>query len=30
MQSDGKDIGFWVAGMAVYGICIIVANFELA
>ena len=30
MQSDGKDIGFWAAGMAVYGVCIFVANFELA
>lgn len=30
MQEDGKDIGFWVAGMAIYGVCIFVANFELA
>lgn len=30
MQADGKDIGFWLAGMAVFGICIFVANFELA
>lgn len=30
MQSDGKDIGFWVCGMAIYGVCIFVANFELA
>lgn len=29
-QSDGKDIGFWVAGMAVYGVCIFVANSVLA
>lgn len=29
-QSDGKDIGFWVGGMTIYGICIFVANFELA
>lgn len=29
-QSDGKDIGFWVAGMLVYGICIFVANTVLA
>ena len=26
MQSDGKDIGFWVSGMAVYGSCVFVAN----
>lgn len=25
-QSDGKDIGFWVSGMAVYGSCVFVAN----
>lgn len=30
MQEDGKDIGFWVGGMAVYGVCIFVANWELA
>ena len=30
MQSDGKAIGFWVTGMQVYGVCIFVANFELA
>ena len=29
-QSDGKNIGFWVCGMAIYGVCIFVANFELA
>lgn len=29
-QSDGKDIGFWVCGMLVYGICIFVANSVLA
>jgi magnesium-transporting ATPase (P-type) len=29
-QSDGKDIGFWVAGMLVYGVCIFVANSVLA
>lgn len=29
-QSDGKDIGFWVAGMVVYGVCIFVANSVLA
>jgi len=29
-QSDGKDIGFWVGGMLVYGICIFVANMVLA
>ena len=27
--SDGKDIGLWVAGDNVYGICIIVANIVL-
>lgn len=27
---DGKEIGFWVAGMAIYGVCIIVANVLLA
>lgn len=30
MQSDGKDIGFWACGMSVYGVCIFVANWELA
>lgn len=29
-QSDGKEIGFWVAGMTIYGVCIFVANFLLA
>lgn len=29
-QSDGKDIGFWVGGMLVYGVCIFVANTVLA
>jgi len=29
-QADGKDIGFWVSGMAIFGVCIFVANFELA
>ena len=29
-QSDGKDIGFWVSGMLVYGVCIFVANGVLA
>ena len=28
-QSDGKEIGFWIGGMAVYGICVIVANVVL-
>lgn len=28
-QSDGKDIGFWVCGMLVYGICIFTANLVL-
>lgn len=30
VQADGKDIGFWLAGMLVFGVCIFVANFELA
>lgn len=29
-QSDGKDVGFWVAGMTVYGVCIFTANMVLA
>lgn len=29
-QSDGRDIGFWVAGMLTYGVCIFVANSVLA
>lgn len=29
-QSDGRDIGFWVAGMLVYGVCIFVANTVMA
>lgn len=28
-QSDGKDIGFWSAGMLVYGVCIFTANVVL-
>lgn len=28
-QSDGKEIGLWVGGMTVYGVCIFVANFLL-
>lgn len=26
---DGKDIGFWVGGHAVYGVCVVVANVVL-
>jgi hypothetical protein len=26
MQSDGKEIGFWIAGMSVYGVCEFLAN----
>lgn len=29
-QWDGKDIGFWVSGMAVYGSCVFVANAVVA
>lgn len=29
-QTDGKDIGFWVAGLLNFGICIFVANLEIA
>lgn len=29
-QNDGRDIGFWVCGMTVYGCCIFLANFILA
>jgi membrane protease YdiL (CAAX protease family) len=25
-QADGKDIGFWVSGHLVYGVCVFVAN----
>jgi len=28
-QSDGKEIGFWIAGHTVYGTCVFVANFVL-
>lgn len=28
-QSDGKEIGLWVGGMTVYGVCIFIANFIL-
>ena len=27
--ADGKDIGFWVGGNYVYGVCVIVANFVI-
>lgn len=30
MQPDGTAIGFWVTGMAIFGVCVLVANFELA
>mmetsp|Transcript_18923 Transcript_18923/g.32303 ORF Transcript_18923/g.32303 Transcript_18923/m.32303 type:complete len:290 (+) Transcript_18923:2529-3398(+) len=26
LQPDGKDVGFWVAGHVVYGVCVIVSN----
>ena len=29
-MSDGKDLGFWVAGMAVYGTCCLIANLVVA
>lgn len=29
-KADGKDIGFWLSGMAIYGVCIMVANLEIA
>lgn len=29
-QNDGRDIGFWICGMTVYGCCILLANFVLA
>ena len=29
-QADGKDMGFWVSGMAVYGSCVFVANAVVA
>ncbi len=28
-QGDGKDIGFWVAGLVVYGACCLIANLIL-
>lgn len=28
-QNDGKEIGFWVAGMTTFGVCIFMANFQL-
>jgi Na+/proline symporter len=27
---DGKELGFWMAGHVVYGICVIVANLVIA
>lgn len=26
VQNDGKEIGFWIAGMTVYGVCEFIAN----
>ena len=26
VQSNGMDIGFWIAGMSVYGVCEFIAN----
>jgi len=29
-QTDGKDLGFWVAGHVVYGVCVFISNLVLA